>query len=87
MGEKKTKVTLEEIARDEARGKHLLGIAAGMDIGHCSYLGSRHCSEKDFLRSVRYYRHCDAGEFPEMGSHCATVVAFYKDKQDGGIEK
>ena len=81
--EKRTKVTLEEITKEEAKDKKKLGISAGTDIGHCIYLGLRHSSEKNFLRSVRYYRYCDADEFPDMNRGCAAIIAFYKDKKGG----
>lgn len=81
--EKRIGVTLEEITKKEAKCKKTLGIGAGMDIGHCIYLGSRHSADKDFLRSVRYYRYCDADEFPDMNRGCAAIIAFYKDKKGG----
>lgn len=80
---KKDRSNSEEITKREAKNKKRLGVGAGMDIGYCVYLGSKYSAEKDFLRSVRYYRHCEADEFPEMNRGFAVIIAFYKDKQWG----
>ena len=80
--DKKIERTLEEITRKEAEDKKLLGTAAGMDVGHCIYMGSRHSSEKSFIRTVKYYRYCEPDEDSEMSSRCAVTIAFYKDKEE-----
>ena len=46
-------LSLEEIATDEREDKELLGKAAGRDLSHCVYLGTRHC--ENFIERVRWY--------------------------------
>ncbi len=47
-GEEKRKI--EEIAETYAQDKEHLGRAVGINIGHCVYLGMRHCKEFDRAR-------------------------------------
>jgi hypothetical protein len=46
-------INLEEIAANQREGKELLGQAYGRDLGHCVYIGMRHCS--DFAKRAKWY--------------------------------
>ncbi len=74
-GRTRVERTIEELVNGE--GKISLGIASGMDIGHCFYIASRHCRvTKDFLRDVDYYRICSEEKALDPG--CTITIEFYK---------
>ncbi len=74
-GKKRIERTAEEIV--DAEGKTSLGVASGMDVGHCFCIASRHCkTTKDFLSDVNYYRICNPRE--ALDPECALTIEFYK---------
>lgn len=56
-----------------ARGLKRLGIAYGINLCHCFYLGHKYC--KDFSNKVRVYSVVAGGR-----NNCAMTVTFYGNK-------
>jgi hypothetical protein len=74
-GKERIQRTIEDITDTE--GKTSLGVAAGIDIGHCIYIASRHCeTSENFLKDVRYYRICSKEE--SLDPKCPVTIEFYK---------
>jgi len=74
--------TIEEITEDEAESKHFLGTAAGANLGHCVYMGSKY--HKGFEEEVRYYhikRDLDEhGRAIQKAQPNTIQVSFYSEK-------
>ena len=73
-----TKITLEEITKEESSERYLLGTGSGHNISYCAYLGARHCTTKDFMEKVKYYRLLSDEELDDMARKFVVTVAFYK---------
>ncbi|MFC1685824.1 hypothetical protein ACFLZZ_02250 [Nanoarchaeota archaeon] len=70
-----TILTLHRITKEERQGKEKLGIANGMDLGHCVYLGNKYGGK--FKKKAKFYYINNGDEDSDLKR--------YKEKQPGGI--
>ena len=75
-------ISIDALAEDELKDKNILGVAYGIDIGHCFYLGARH-GEK-FIDRVKFYHvHTDSDDSLEelrVRQPSSIKISFYGDK-------
>ena len=81
-GEKLETFVIEDIDKEEAKNKSLIGSAYGVGLFHCVYIGDRHC--ENFLKRVKYY-YID-NEAPNLKDYRkieprGVCVEFYTEKQ------
>ncbi|MBI2148339.1 hypothetical protein HYU23_01555 [Candidatus Woesearchaeota archaeon] len=73
---------INEISKQETKNKVLLGSAYCVNIGHCAYLGTRHCN--NFLSRVKYYfldeEAINLKDYRKMEPN-GICVEFYSDKK------